>query len=108
MKRGIALFLLLALLLVFGGCGKNAGLDKTCTISISCETILTNMDACTPEKRELVPEDGWILKPVLNQPQTQPLGRQHQNQLRSRQSSRQSCQHHPFRRFLLPRQKTSR
>lgn len=64
MKRGIALFLLLALLLVFGGCGKNAGLDKTCTISISCETILTNMDACTPEKRELVPEDGWILKPV--------------------------------------------
>lgn len=36
----------------------------TCTISISCSTILDNMDLCAPEKVELVPEDGWILKPV--------------------------------------------
>lgn len=63
MKRGFALTLL-ALLLFLSGCGKNAALDKTCTISISCQAILDNLDACTPEKRELVPEDGWILKPV--------------------------------------------
>ena len=36
----------------------------TCTISISCETILDNMDLCDEEKVELVPEDGWILEPV--------------------------------------------
>ena len=38
--------------------------ELTCTISISCETILDNMDYCNPEKIEIVPEDGWILKPV--------------------------------------------
>lgn len=36
----------------------------TCTISISCATILDNLDLCDPEKKELVPEDGWILKPM--------------------------------------------
>lgn len=36
----------------------------TCTISISCATILDNLDKFNPEKIELVPEDGWILKPV--------------------------------------------
>lgn len=35
-----------------------------CTISISCATILNNMDLCPPEKAELVPEDGWILQPT--------------------------------------------
>ena len=35
-----------------------------CTLSISCATILDNMDLCEKEKRELVPDDGWILKPV--------------------------------------------
>ena len=35
-----------------------------CTISISCATILENMDACKKDKRELVPEDGWILEPT--------------------------------------------
>ena len=39
--------------------------QATCTISISCATILDNMDLCDPEKRELVPEDGWILKPTV-------------------------------------------
>ena len=33
----------------------------TCTISISCASILDNMDWLVPEKVELVPEDGWIL-----------------------------------------------
>ena len=36
----------------------------TCTLSISCATILNHMDWLDPEKVELVPEDGWILKPT--------------------------------------------
>ncbi len=36
----------------------------TCTLSISCETILNNREALDPDKAELVPEDGWILRPV--------------------------------------------
>ncbi len=34
-----------------------------CTISVSCASILDNMEFCDPEKRELVPEDGWIIAP---------------------------------------------
>ena len=33
----------------------------TCTISISCATILDNMDMLTDGKDVLVPADGWIL-----------------------------------------------
>ena len=36
----------------------------TCTISISCDTILDNMDYCEENKKSIVPTDGWILKPV--------------------------------------------
>ena len=36
----------------------------TCTISISCATILNNIDLCAEEKVELVPADGWILQPI--------------------------------------------
>ena len=36
----------------------------TCTISISCATILNNMDLCDPAKVDLVPADGWILQPI--------------------------------------------
>jgi len=38
--------------------------EFTCTLSINCETILDNMDWLDSEKHELVPEDGWILKPI--------------------------------------------
>ena len=38
--------------------------EHRCTISISCATILDNMGWLDPEKAELVPEDGWILKPI--------------------------------------------
>ena len=38
--------------------------EYTCTISISCATILDNIDLCDPEKTNLVPEDGWILEPL--------------------------------------------
>lgn len=37
----------------------------TCTLSISCAAMLDNIDLCEPEKVELVPEDGWILEPVV-------------------------------------------
>jgi len=37
--------------------------EFTCTISISCATILNNMELCDPDKREQVPADGWILLP---------------------------------------------
>ena len=38
--------------------------EPTCTISISCTTILDNIDLCDPDKVELVPSSGWILGPV--------------------------------------------
>ena len=38
--------------------------EYTCTLSISCATILDNMDLCDPEKVELVPENGWIMEPM--------------------------------------------
>lgn len=36
----------------------------TCTLSISCSTILDNMELCDPAKIDLVPADGWILQPI--------------------------------------------
>lgn len=38
--------------------------ELTCTISINCATILDNLDKFNPDKIELVPKDGWILKPT--------------------------------------------
>lgn len=34
----------------------------TCTISISCKTILDHMDWLDAEKTGVVPEDGWLLE----------------------------------------------
>lgn len=39
----------------------DADTKYTCIISISCETILDNMDKCAESKKALVPEDGIIL-----------------------------------------------
>lgn len=36
----------------------------TCTLSVSSASILSNMDTLDEDKWELVPEDGWILKPT--------------------------------------------
>lgn len=36
----------------------------SCTISVTCYTILDNMEKLNPDKTELVPKDGWILKPI--------------------------------------------
>lgn len=35
--------------------------ELSCTISISCDTIRNNMDWLTPEKKEMVPDNGVIL-----------------------------------------------
>ena len=37
---------------------------NTCTLSVSCASILSNMDRLNPEKTELVPADGYILPPT--------------------------------------------
>ena len=39
--------------------------EFSCTISISCATILDNSDKLDPEKAELVPEDGVIAAPTV-------------------------------------------
>jgi len=36
----------------------------TCTISISCATILENMESLDSAKTDLIPADGWILPPI--------------------------------------------
>lgn len=41
-----------------------AASSNTCTISISCATILDNMDDLKSSKAEFVPSDGWILAPT--------------------------------------------
>lgn len=35
-----------------------------CSVSISCSTVLNNMDKLDADKKDLIPMDGWILKPV--------------------------------------------
>ena len=57
---------LLLCLLMLTGCGARSAArgENVCTISISCATILDNMDRCSPEKKELVPADGWLLEPT--------------------------------------------
>ena len=36
----------------------------SCTISISCADVLSNIDICEPETAAVIPKDGWILRPV--------------------------------------------
>lgn len=37
---------------------------STCTLSISCSTILNNKDKIESDILDIVPDDGWILKPI--------------------------------------------
>ena len=64
MKR--ILLLMMALVLLLSACGKETG-ESTgelhCTLSISCENLI-GCEALAEEKHELVPGDGWLLKPV--------------------------------------------
>ena len=66
-KKWLTLLLSLLLLLcgsVFTGCGgeSSSGETATCTIEISCETILDHMEELKETKKEFVPKDGQILK----------------------------------------------
>ena len=65
MKR--SLLLLLVLLLLMTGCSpkKEAAAQGglSCTLSISCATLVEN-PVLAEAKRELVPEDGWLLETV--------------------------------------------
>ena len=67
-NKKAAVWAVLALVLtaaLLTGCGApQAGPSYHCTVSISCASILEHMELCSEEKRELVPEDGWILKPM--------------------------------------------
>ncbi len=36
----------------------------TCTISITCSTILDNMDKLNPDKKDIIPKDGVIFPPT--------------------------------------------
>ena len=59
--------MILCLLLTLSGCGKPAEVEITgpsCTISISCATILDNLEKLDPEKTELVPADGYLLPEI--------------------------------------------
>lgn len=40
------------------------GASYSCTISISCADVLSDLDLCEPETEAVIPKDGWILKPV--------------------------------------------
>ena len=60
----LALAALLAAALLTGCKTRQAGQTYRCTVSISCASILEHMELCSEEKRELIPEDGWLLKPV--------------------------------------------
>ena len=66
-NRKAAVWAVLALLtaVLLTGCGApQAGQTYRCTVSISCASILEHMELCSQEKAELVPEDGWLLKPM--------------------------------------------
>ena len=67
-KNQAAVWVVLALVLtaaLLTGCGApQAGPSYHCTVSISCASILEHMELCSEEKRELVPEDGWLLESV--------------------------------------------
>lgn len=59
------LLLMLALILVLSGCGREVEStgDLTCRLSISCKNLVGS-EVLAEAKRDLVPEDGWLLAPV--------------------------------------------
>lgn len=64
-KRLLQLMAALLCAVILSACGgAPADADYTCTVSISCATILDNMDQCAESKKELVPADGVILPPT--------------------------------------------
>ena len=70
MKKLTAIVMALILTFSLFSCGGKKTVDSepiyTCTVTISCEVLLkeANYNALTPEKQQMVPEDGIILGPV--------------------------------------------
>ncbi len=63
MKRISAVFLISLLMLVSGCAGdtEQGEQSKQCTIAVSCNEVLGNMDALRPELKAIIPENGIIL-----------------------------------------------
>ena len=61
MKKRLV-WVLLALALLTGCAGKSAEGGLTCTLSISCATILDNLEDLDSAKADLVPQDGWLME----------------------------------------------
>ena len=62
MKRYVFGIALLVGASLFSGCSsQQEAPEAVCTIGVSCETLLGKEEALPEEKRELVPEDGWLL-----------------------------------------------
>ena len=68
----ISLLILICVLLtaVFAGCGKRdveatGAQTASCTISITCDAILADMESFNPDKKDFVPEDGVILSETV-------------------------------------------
>lgn len=57
-------WVLLALMLLSGCASTPAEGDLTCTLSISCATILEAPEDLDSAKADLVPQDGWLLAPT--------------------------------------------
>ena len=66
MKKLIAALIALCIAVSLFGCAEKREEIYTCTVSISCEVLLEeeNYNNLKSEKREFVPDDGWILNPV--------------------------------------------
>jgi len=65
-KRIIWCFMFAVTAFVLASCEKVSSDEKTlvCTLSISCETLTENEELLPEEKKELIPEDGWIMQPL--------------------------------------------
>jgi len=64
LKVLLCLFLVLNMM-TLSACDSDSSKNESllsCTISISCESLLDNKELLPKEKRELVPENGWILE----------------------------------------------
>ena len=66
MKKTAFIVLVVIILITLSGCGSRREEKYTCTVSINCSVLLEtgNYERLPEEKRDFVPEDGWILKPV--------------------------------------------
>lgn len=63
----IAVILLAVLLVIpfwprLKGEGGEAGAQATCTVAVSCQPVLEDMERLDEEKTDLIPADGWLLE----------------------------------------------